>query len=142
MLEGFTRGLLLIIVGALLLSNTARAQTPNGTWLMQNGKAEVTISSCANALCGWVSRVIKYPKDGARTDIHNGNAALRNRPLLKLPVLLNLKGSGGAWKGRVYDPKSGREYQATLTQVKADELTIRACLLFICKTQQWARVKH
>lgn len=140
MLRGFGRLLLLIATGMLMFSNSALAQTPGGTWLMQNGKAEVTITPCGKNLCGRVSRVIKYPKDGARTDVHNGDPGLRNRPLLGLPVVLNLKESGSTWTGRVYDPKSGRDYQATLTPVGADRLTIRACLLFICKTQQWTRV--
>ena len=108
---------------------------------MQNGKAEVQIASCGNALCGRVSRIIKYPKDGARTDAHNGDAKLRSRPLVGLPVLLDFQPDGNEWQGRVYDPKSGRTYRATLSQESPQHLTLRACLFVICKTQTWSRVR-
>lgn len=114
---------------------------PEGTWLMQNGKAEVQISTCGDTICGKVSRILKYAKDGARTDIHNGDASLRSRPLVGLPVLYDFKRGGGSMDGRVYDPKSGRSYRATLTQPNANRLSIKACLLFICKTQEWTRVR-
>lgn len=140
MTGAFKRRLLMVAMG-LLMSNAAYAQGPRGTWLMQNGKAEVTIAPCGDRVCGKVSRVIKYPKDGARTDIHNGDAKLRGRPLLGLPVLLDFKQAGNAWSGRVYDPKSGRTYAATLTQARQDRLTVKACLLFICKTQEWTRTQ-
>lgn len=126
-----------------LLPAVAAAQPqPTGVWLMQNGKAEVQITPCGNgALCGRVSRVIKYPKDGARTDIHNGDAKLRGRPLLGLPVLLDFRREGASWRGRVYDPKSGRAYRATLAQPDGRHLALEACLFVICKAQTWTRVQ-
>ena len=83
----------------------------------------------------------KYPKDGARTDIHNRNAALRDRPLLGLPVLTNFVRDGNGLDGNIYDPKSGRTFDATLTLADASTLNIKACVLFICKTQIWTRVR-
>lgn len=108
---------------------------------MQNRKAEVEIYSCGDAVCGRVSKILKYPKDGARTDIHNSDRSLRNRPLVGLPVLLNFKNDDGRLEGRVYDPKSGRSYAATITRRGDDRLILKACLLFICKTQEWTRVR-
>ncbi|WP_022672133.1 DUF2147 domain-containing protein [Novosphingopyxis baekryungensis] len=117
------------------------AQGLQGTWLMENRKAEVKVYPCGDALCGKVSRILKYPSDGARTDIHNGNKALRNRPLVGLPVLLDFTPDKDAMKGEVYDPKSGRTYRATITQDNPNKLNIKACLLIICKSQQWTRIR-
>ena len=133
---------MLLATSLCIVPAAADAQNgPEGTWLMQNGKAEVQISACGDTICGKVSRIMKYAKDGARTDIHNGDASLRSRPLVGLPVLYDFTRDGGSMDGRVYDPKSGRSYRATLTQPSANRLSIKACLLFICKTQQWTRVR-
>lgn len=131
-----------LLLGVALSAGAAFAQPgPSGTWLMQNRKAEVDIAPCAGGLCGRISRVMVYPKDGARTDIHNGNAALRSRPLVGLPVLLDFRRSGEVWRGRAYDPKSGGTYATTITQTGPNRLTLKACVLFICKSQEWTRVR-
>lgn len=141
------RGLIGLAVASMAMMSgpsaiaATTAQGLQGTWLMENRKAEVRVYSCGDALCGKVSRILKYPSDGARTDIHNGNKALRNRPLVGLPVLLDFTPDKDAMKGEVYDPKSGRAYRATITQDNPNKLDIKACLLFICKSQQWTRIR-
>ena len=127
-------------LAALTGASAASAQVV-GDWLLQNRKAVVTVAPCGAELCGRVSDVRTWPKDGARTDIHNRNAALRDRPLLGLPVLSRFKRDGNGWDGSIYDPKSGRTFDATLTQPSASTLNIKACVLFICKTQVWTRVR-
>ena len=136
------RKMLLPAVIAVLATPPAPAAQvrPGGVWLMQNHKAEVELGTCGDALCGRVVRVLKYPKDGARSDIHNSDPALRGRPLVGLPVLVDFHGDGGQFQGRAYDPKSGRSYRATMRFVGNDRMVLKACLLFICKTQEWTRV--
>ena len=129
-------------IAALIVPNALQAQVrPGSVWMMQNHKAEVAIYRCGDAVCGRVSKVLKYPKDGARTDIHNADASLRNRPLLGLPVLLNFTDDGDKLEGRVYDPKSGHSYRATLSERGGDRLVLKACVLFICKSQEWTRLR-
>lgn len=132
---------MMLLCGALLASTADAQAALSGTWLMQNRKAEVDIAPCGGGLCGRISRIIVYPKDGARTDIHNRNAALRNRPLAGMPVLLDFRQSGGSWRGRAYDPKSGGIYATTLTQTAPNRMTLTACVLFICKSQEWTRLR-
>lgn len=132
---------ILALAVSVAAASPAVAQGIEGSWLMQNRKAEVDIRPCGPALCGRISRIMVYPKDGARTDIHNGNASLRRRPLVGLPVLLDFRRVGGEFRGRVYDPKSGGTYGATLTPNGPGRITLKACVLFVCKTQEWSRVR-
>ena len=127
---------------ALMSTSVGMAASPvTGDWLLQNRKAVVDVHMCGDSLCGRVSSIRIYPKDGARTDVHNRDASLRDRPLLGLPVLTGFQREADGWHGRIYDPKSGRTFTATLTQPTPNALTIKACVLFICKTQQWTRVR-
>lgn len=134
-----------LVPALIALAFTCAAPTasasPVGTWLMQNGKAEVSITPCGDRLCGHVSRVVRYARDGARTDIHNADARLRTRPIVGLPVLLSFKREASRWTGQVYDPKSGRTFKAYLLQQEARYLAVKACVLIVCKTQVWSRVR-
>ena len=132
----------MLAIAALSAPDALSAQIrPGSVWLMQNHKAEVELYRCGDAVCGRVSKVLKYPKDGARTDIHNADASLRNRPLLGLPVLSGFRDDDGRLQGHAYDPKSGRSYRATLSETGGNRLVVKACVLFICKSQEWTRVR-
>lgn len=89
-----------------------------GWWMDQSGKAGIVISPCGGNLCGKIEW-LKVPLDAngqPKTDIHNGNAALRSRPLCGLSILGNFvpDGSGG-WKGGwIYDPEGGKTYKSVM----------------------------
>jgi len=139
----------LLLALALLLPPAfpAGAQsTPDGDWLTAGASAMVRVSRCAppaEAICGhivwlWESR----RADGtAMRDEHNGDPALRARPLVGLAMLNGFQpGAAGEWTGgRIYNPEDGNTYSATLKLRDATTMEVRGCVLFVCRSQLWRR---
>ena len=73
------------------------------------------------------------------SDCVNADPALRNRPLLGLPVLLDYVDAGDEWRGRAYDPRKGKSYRSTLVAAPGGILKVKGCIAFLCQTQDWHR---
>ncbi len=124
------------------------AATPVGLWYAEGGAAQVEIRACGDALCGRIVW-LRSPFDETGCDLRdrsNGNASLRDRPLLGLEVLQGLKQSdaeGKVWTdGTIYDPTSGKTYTCSLRVEGDDRLHLRGYLgipLF-GRTTTWIRV--
>ncbi len=112
--------------------------SPIGEWRVQKGEGRVRIEPCGANLCGYVSAA-KNPKD---RDRNNPNPKLRNRSVIGMPVLINMKPSGKRWKGRIYNAKDGRTYKSTIALKGADRLQVRGCAFggLVCGGQTWSRV--
>jgi uncharacterized protein (DUF2147 family) len=115
------------------------SQSPMGTWIAENAEGRVRIEPCGQALCGVVAAA--NPGD---TDWRNPDPRKRNRPLLGLPVLIDMKPTrNGRWEGQVYSAKSGYTYTATMALKSADVLRVEGCVLsgLFCSGQTWTRDK-
>jgi uncharacterized protein (DUF2147 family) len=135
---------LLITAFLLLATSGAAAAAPpavQGLWLTDDHKGLVQIGPCGRSLCGTIAKVADTSGRAPRTDIHNPDAGLRSRPLLGLPVLTGFENAGSYWKGRAYDPKSGKTYRSTLELNPDGSLKVSGCILFICESQRWTRVR-
>src|SRR3954468_24769750 len=73
----------------LALGGAAAAAPPavQGLWLTDDHKGLVRIGPCGGALCGTIAKVADTSGTAPKTDIHNPDARLRDRPMLGLPVL-------------------------------------------------------
>ncbi len=110
----------------------------NGIWKTADKDALITIRKCGNSLCGRITKFLVPPPDGVgQKDVNNPDKSLRNRTLLGLDFLTNFKANGDKWKGRIYDPKSGKTYKSVLYKAKDGRLVVKGCVLFICQTQRW-----
>ena len=111
-----------------------------GLWLTDDQKGVVEIVHCGQKLCGIIARVLDRSPAAPKTDVHNPDATLRNRPIVGLPVLSGFTGSGGSWKGgRAYDPKSGKSYRAYLESQPDGSLKVSGCILVFCQSRRWTR---
>jgi uncharacterized protein (DUF2147 family) len=130
---------------SLLLAALLAAAVPppiEGDWLTADRTAIVRVGSCGAHLCGAVARVLARGPNVPHTDVHNPDPALRSRPLVGLPVLTGFSRDGAEWTGgRAYDAKTGRSYKARLTPNADGSLTVTGCILFLCKSQRWTRVR-
>jgi uncharacterized protein (DUF2147 family) len=110
-----------------------------GRWLTADGGAVVAIGDCGGAICGRVVKVIKGPPAGKPwVDSLNPDPKLKTRPLLGLPILTEMSSSGDGWKGKIYDPKSGKTYRALVARDGAN-LKVQGCIAIFCQTMVWTR---
>ena len=99
----------------------------------------IRIAPCADALCG----TIAWAKGGTvGTDSNNPDPAKRNRPILGLPILLDMKStSDGRYEGEVYNAENGKTYRSKIWLKGDDVLRIEGCLLIFCGGEDWTRTK-
>jgi uncharacterized protein (DUF2147 family) len=132
------------LLAAVVLSSTAAAAaTPmDGFWLTDDHKGVVHIGACGAHVCGWIVRVLDRGPNVPTRDVNNPNPALRGRPILGMPVMTGFTLEGGELTGgHAYDPKSGRSYRTTISLNPNRTLNVTGCVLFICQTMVWTRVR-
>jgi uncharacterized protein (DUF2147 family) len=140
MREFSMRALLLTIGLALATAAPAFAADPvEREWLVEDGSGKVRIAPCPgkpDRMCGVVTWGTKPPDS---KDVHNPDAALRNRLLLGLMVLSDFKPvSPGRWNGgRIYDPTSGKTYASKMAVNAKGALKVEGCILILCEAQTW-----
>ena len=125
---------------SLLLAAGLAATPVTGRWLTVEGKALVEIAACGQQLCGRLAKVLKPRPGGPAVDANNPDPTLRNRPIAGLAILTGFTAAGDRWKGRIYDPESGRTYRSELAR-HGNLLNVKGCFGPFCRTQQWTAVR-
>ncbi len=128
----------LIACGALLAPASGAAVQPiTGTYLDTGGYVEITVAPCGNAMCGTITRIVMAKPGGSRFDSNNNDPTLRDRPILGLTILQDLRWNDGAWRGQVYNPEDGGTYRATVRPGAGNSLEVKGCFSIICRTRNW-----
>ncbi len=118
---------------ALALGMTAGAHAAEpaglaGTWVERGPLTTFRFAPCGPATCGILEDSIYIKADADARDVKNPDAALRDRRLKGLPVLLDLRHAGTGWRGQVYIPSMGRAFPMRLDPVAARVLRFTICL--------------
>jgi uncharacterized protein (DUF2147 family) len=78
-----------------------------------------------------------------KRDRNNPDAALRDRPIIGLPVLQGLEYDGdGVWSGgTIYDPENGKTYKCRVKLKDADTLDVRGFIgiSLVGRSTEWTR---
>lgn len=115
----------------------AASPGPAGEWRVADGTATVRIEKCGPNYCGYVASA----KDPGK-DIRNPDPAKRNRNVIGIEILFNLKANGdNTFSGETYNADDGQIYIATLTPM-GETLKIRGCVPNggICGSETWTLV--
>jgi uncharacterized protein (DUF2147 family) len=121
--------------GAALAAGVGQAADPSGVWMVSDQTAKIRIEPCADGYWG----VIDWERNPG-TDANNPDPAKRARPLLGTPILLQMKpAERNEWQGKVYNPKDGGYYNATISLEGQDALKIEGCMLIFCGDEHWRR---
>jgi uncharacterized protein (DUF2147 family) len=145
MLKGAAMRLLSSLFGCSLVLATfpsMAAEPPIGEWLVENKYAQVLIENCGGALWG----VISWEARPGGRDNENPDPALRGRPVLGMPILLDMKEKmydrEVRWSGRVYNSENGKTYSANIRLINPNVMKLEGCLFtdFLCGGQDWTRV--
>jgi uncharacterized protein (DUF2147 family) len=126
---------------AMALVAPASAADPiTGRWITEDRDAVITIAPCGANLCGKISKFLVAPPQGVnQRDVNNPDKSKRSRKLLGTPVLTSFSEDGDLWRGRIYDPKSGKDYRSVIRRTSASKLEVKGCLGPFCQTQNWTR---
>ncbi|WP_066726707.1 DUF2147 domain-containing protein [Sphingomonas pituitosa] len=125
-------------LASLLISTAALAAAPiTGTWMTEGGKALVRIEPCGDAMCGRIVKVLRREPGKPTTDIANPDPAKRNNPIEGTFILTGFKDAGALWKGKIYNPDSGKTYAAKLTRNADGTLKVEGCVAFLCRGPIW-----
>lgn len=108
-----------------------------GNWVTEDGVALVQIAPCGRSLCGKVAKVLKPNPKFSQTDVNNPDKSKRGRPIIGLPVLSGFTADGDVWRGRIYDPKSGKDYRSVVRRNANGTLKVEGCVGPFCQTQTW-----
>jgi uncharacterized protein (DUF2147 family) len=144
----FVKILAAIVIGLLLAARTiapAFAADPSGVWVTSDGGAQVRITNCGGALCGWIIW-LREPNDPAtgrpKIDKNNIDASKQNRPLLGVQIILGMRPSiSNVWSGDIYNASDGKTYPGSFT-ITGDTAEIKGCVMgILCKSQTWIRAQ-
>jgi uncharacterized protein (DUF2147 family) len=113
----------------------AIASQPYGIW--SKGNVTVKVANCGGKLCG---NIVALRATRAISDANNPDVSKRNRSLVGLPVLIEMKPSGNdEWRGFIYNPVDGITYAATIS-ILGNALVVNGCLEGgFCSTNKFAR---
>ena len=134
-------GALALAALALALAGPAGAAEPvAGLWRTADKDALVRIGDCGASVCGRVARFLVVPPQGPdQRDVNNPDPELRHRKLLGMAVLSDFREDGDLWRGKIYDPKSGKSYRSVMRRLGADRLEVKGCIGPFCQTQIWRK---
>ena len=131
-----------VAASMLVAAPAAAADAIAGRWITEERDAIVEIGPCGSSTCGRIARFLVAPPDGAdQRDINNPEPRLRTRRLLGLPVLSDFQEESDLWRGRIYDPKSGRSYRSVIRRTGPNTLEVKGCLGPFCQAQTWRRAR-
>jgi uncharacterized protein (DUF2147 family) len=125
---------------ALSLAPAHGKEPVTGRWITAEKDAVITINACGKAVCGTIDRFLVAPPQGLdQRDINNPEPNLRNRKLLGLTILSSFIVDGPLWRGRIYDPKSGKSYRSVIRRKGPNVLEVKGCIGPFCQTQLWRK---
>ncbi len=135
----------LAMAATMSLASTAAladAEEAAGVWIMEKGKITVRLAPCGRDLCGRIV-AMKKPLDKKgrpKRDKHNPNPALRDRPVMGLTIMANMKADGdGRWEGEIYNPDDGNTYASSM-KLDGRRMKVKGCVIFICEKITFTRV--
>jgi uncharacterized protein (DUF2147 family) len=132
-----SRHLLAIFLAATAVPALA-AEPIAGKWLTTERDSIIEIGQCGGVTCGKVLQVFKPGPDGKRMlDSHNPSPELRERAVQGITVLTDFHDEGTDWRGKIYDPKSGKSYKAFASRKPDGTLLVQGCIAFICRSFIW-----
>ena len=133
---------LLLIVAA---QTSVASDGIEGVWVTDDGDDLIEFRLQDEQPTGFIAGSISDPErtEPARYDEHNPDPNLRERPLIGLAIFTDLRATrSNKWKGRVYDPNTGKTYKCKITLVDANTLKVRGYLgiSLLGRTQVWNRL--
>ncbi|MFK7854465.1 MAG: DUF2147 domain-containing protein [Granulosicoccus sp.] len=128
---------LFTILSALLLFGSASFANDTavlGLWQTEStdkGYLHVSIEVCDSALCGVIVAAYNLQDEADPNYEHLGKN-----------MVWGMKSKGiSSWsKGKIWDPSKDKTYKSKMS-LNDDTLSVSGCIVFVCRGQDWSRVK-
>ncbi|AZZ37008.1 DUF2147 domain-containing protein [Bdellovibrio sp. qaytius] len=120
--------------------------TPVGFWKTiddstHEPRAIVEIKEVDGKLFGSIIKT--FPKEGDKTECVECSGDKKNKPIIGLEIIWDLKKDGDEWNGgQILDPKNGKTYKAKISlQDNGEKLKVRGFIGFslLGRTQTWLK---
>jgi uncharacterized protein (DUF2147 family) len=135
----------------LALCGSAHADSApvlTGPWVIADGEALMAIDA-AGGEARVVLRAVAPPLTNddptpRSSDRNNPDPDLRDRPLAGLEIGRLRHTDDGGWRGRLYDPETGKTFRVVARLIDADVLEVRGYLGIpaLGRTMHWVRLAH
>lgn len=126
---------------SVLAAPALAADSAEGVWSPEGGDAKVRIEPCPgdhDRLCGVIVWVRGEPE--RRGGVSGANAA-PHRSAVGVELMRDFQRLDATrWiGGKIYDPQSGRTYDANMRLNPDGTLRVEGCFLVLCMGQNWRR---
>ena len=134
--------LMLVFTSVLIF---AQSDPIIGKWQNPSGEGRIEIYKKGEKYFGklyW----LKEPNDAQgniKKDVKNPDKSLQSRQVQGLEILTNFSKDGNVYQdGKIYDPKTGKNYSCKMTLQGTDKLDIRGYVgvSLFGRTESWKRV--
>lgn len=124
------------ILAMLVHPAMAFAAGAEGYWWVHDKQARIRVVNCDGAIWGVISWEATPGMDS-----HNPDPAKRTRPMLGVPIILDMKADGtDKWSGSIYNSAFGQTVKGSVALTSADTLQITGCVLgILCGGEDWTR---
>jgi uncharacterized protein (DUF2147 family) len=123
--------------------SAAQAAEPTGTWLTQNGDAQIRVAKCGTSMCGtivWLRDAIDPATGQPPVDSRNPDPSRHNTKIMGLRIFAMAPDGNGGYGGPIYNTDDGQTYPAKI-MLRADEyLEIQGCSGALCGSELWSKV--
>jgi uncharacterized protein (DUF2147 family) len=137
----------------VLLATSALAKGPSavGSWTTiddstKKPRSIVTIWEEGGKLFGKIDKLYRQPNEPEHPLCEKCDGELKNKPVLGMVILRNLKPDGDGWSGgTVLDPENGKTYKVKLAlEDGGKRLKVRGYVGFslLGRTQHWLRAEQ
>ncbi len=124
-----------LTTACVALAGMAGAQDASGLWQTEaaesGGFLHVAIAPCGDELCGTIKRAFD-----ANSKVSDGYEHLGKQMIWGMAS----DGAGKWANGKIWDPSADKTYKSKM-EVSGDVLTVSGCVLVICRSQSWRKVK-
>ena len=131
---------LCLVFGAI---SAAQAAEPSGTWLTQNGDAQIRVAKCGTSMCGtivWLREPIDAVTGQPPVDSRNPDPGKRSTKIMGLRIFAMAPDGNGGYGGAIYNTDDGQTYQAKIVLRPDQYLEIQGCSGALCGSELWSKV--
>lgn len=136
----------------VLFATSALAQAPSavGRWTTiddetKKPKSVITIYEEGGKLFGKIEKLFREPNEEQNPVCDKCEGALKNKPIIGMAILRDLKKDGNEWSGgTILDPANGKTYKCTIAvENGGKKLKVRGYIgvSLFGRTQYWVRAE-